>query len=196
MSVSGAPVAGVMPRRANPRNGALGMAIFVFTEIMLFAGFISAFVIVRASAVPGMWPPPDQPRLPVARTMLNTVALLASGVALWWGGRVFRKSGARAAGPWIGAALALGSAFVIFQGLEWVALLKQGLTITSSQLGAFFYVIIGTHALHAVAAILALAFCWLGLRSGKVTESRLAAVSVFWYFVVLVWPLLYWQVYR
>jgi hypothetical protein len=27
------------------------------------------------------------------------------------------------------------------------------------------------------------------------TASQLATVSAFWYFVVLVWPVLYWQVY-
>ena len=47
-------------------NGLFGMLVFVLTEAMLFAGFISAFTIVKASAP--VWPPPDQPRLPVEAT--------------------------------------------------------------------------------------------------------------------------------
>ena len=47
----------------------------------------------------------------------------------------------------------LGAFFVLFQGVEWVALLREGLTLTSSTHGAFFYLIIGTHALHAVVAL-------------------------------------------
>lgn len=182
-----------LPPRKRPlaQNGALGMAIFVFTEIMLFSGFISAFAIVRGSALPGMWPPLGQPRLPFERTLLNTAALLASGVVLAIGARRFRKSGAKAASRWIDAALVLGSVFVLAQGAEWVGLLKQGLTLTSSQMGSFFYVVVGAHALHAVAAILALGWSAVLLRRGTLTASRLGAVEIFWYFVVLMWPILY-----
>lgn len=184
------------PARRFGDNGALGMALFVFTEVMLFAGFISAFVIVRHSAPAGSWPPADQPRLPFERTAINTIALLLSGIALFVAGRRFRAAGDRAASPWLGAALALGVTFVALQGAEWAQLLRQGLTLTSSQLGSFFYLIVGTHAVHAVAAILALAWAWNALRALRLTPSRLATVSLFWYFVVLVWPFVYWQVYR
>ena len=95
----------------------------------------------------------------------------------------------------MGASLALGAFFVVFQGAEWVALLRQGLTLTSSQLGSFFYLIVGTHALHAVAAMLALAWAWRAMRAGRLTRPRLGAVQMFWFFVVLIWPVLYWKVY-
>ena len=187
---------GPTPRRRFGDNGALGMALFVFTEIMLFGGFVSAFAIVRDSAPLGAWPPAGQPRLPVERTALNTAALLLSGVALWIAGRAFKAGRTQAAARWTGGAVALGAAFVVLQGAEWAALLRQGLTLTSSQLGSFFYTIIGTHALHSVAAILALGLAWRLMLLGRLTASRFAAVRIFWYFVVLVWPLIYWQVYR
>lgn len=182
-------------RRKFGENGALGMALFVFTEIMLFAGFFSAFVIVRNAVPESAWPPADQPRLPIERTAFNTLALLLSGVALYVAGRKFRGSGPAAAHRWMGAALALGTAFVILQGFEWVALLGQGLTLTSSQLGSFFYLIIGAHALHAVAAIIGLAIAWRAMAQRRLTESHFGAIQLFWYFVVLVWPFLYWKVY-
>lgn len=193
------PVTGRAPAPARRgrfgEHSALGMGIFIFTEIMLFAGFFSSFVIVRKAVPEGAWPPPDQPRLPFERTAFNTAALLLSGVALYVAGRRFRKHGGAAATPWMAAAMVLGSLFVALQGGEWVGLLKQGLTLTSSQLGSFFYVIIGAHALHAVAAILALGLAWLRMSRNQLTESRLIAVEMFWYFVVLVWPVLYWRVY-
>lgn len=192
------PAAPVTTSRRAPRyaaNATLGMALFVFTEAMLFAGFISAFVIVRSSAVPGAWPPLGQPRLPVERTAINTVALLLSGVALAVAGRRFKSAGQAAAAPWMGAALALGLAFVGLQGAEWSALLANGLTLTSSQLGSFFYVIVGAHAVHALGAIAALALATLATLRGRLAPSRLAAVSMFWWFVVLVWPVIYWKVY-
>lgn len=176
-------------------NAALGMALFVFTEVMLFSGFLSAFAIVKGGAPAGLWPPPDQPRLPIERTALNTLALLLSGVALFVAGRRHARGGAQAASPWMGAALALGTTFVGLQGFEWMALLGQGLTLRSSQMGSFFYVIVGTHALHAVAAIVVLATAWFALRAGRLRASTFGAVRMFWYFVVLVWPALYWTVY-
>ena len=85
--------------------------------------------------------------------------------------------------------------FVGFQGMEWIALLGEGLTMQSSTYGGFFYLIVGTHAIHAVGALLALVWAFRQLDLERLTASQLATVSAFWYFVVLVWPILYWKVY-
>lgn len=186
------------PRPERPRtlvsSGVLGMVLFVFTEIMLFAGFISAHVIVKSRAVGSVWPPPGQPRLPVESTAVNTAALLLSGVLLLLAHRAFVK-GRRQIEGMLGTATLLGVMFVLLQGREWVALLGEGLTLTSSPYGSFFYMIVGAHALHAVGAITALGMAWRRLRRGTLTGEALSAIAVFWYFVVLVWPVLYVQVY-
>ena len=74
-------------------------------------------------------------------------------------------------------------------------LIKFGLTFTSSTYGSFFYLIIGTHGLHAIAAICGMFFVYLKLRAGKMEGPDLWTAQAFWYFVVGVWPILYWQVY-
>jgi cytochrome c oxidase subunit 3 len=176
-------------------NGVFGTALFVFVEVMLFAGFISAFIVTEISVMPGMWPPPGQPRLPVASTAVNPAALLLSGVALFLAHRAYRMRGPRAAQAPLVAAIALGTFFVGFQGAEWLALIRQGLTITSSQLGAYFYLIVGCHAVHAVAALLILFLCWRALRAGRLSPSLFGGAQVFWYFVVLMWPVIYALVY-
>jgi len=186
------------PRRVVPRRQPLGpnsvvaTLIFVVTELMLFAGFISAFTITRAAY--NTWPPIGQPRLPVVATLFNTAALLASGVALIMAHRSFDRRPERT-GRYLLSALLLGAFFVIFQGAEWAALLREGLTPTSSNHGAFFYLIVGTHALHAVAAILALASVYIKFVRGRLERSTFLATEVFWYFVVGVWPVLYLRVY-
>jgi cytochrome c oxidase subunit 3 len=173
-------------------NGVMGMLIFVFTETMLFAGLISGFTIIRSSAI--VWPPPGQPRLPVEETALNTAALLASGVLLVIARRRFRRSRVAARVPLLLAVL-LGAFFVLFQGAEWVALIREGLTLTSSTLGSFFYLIVGLHALHAAIALGVLGGAWVRLRRGWLASSQLATAEVFWYFVVGLWPVLYGVVY-
>jgi heme/copper-type cytochrome/quinol oxidase subunit 3 len=176
-------------------NAVFGMALAVFVEVMLFAGFISAFVIVRGATPAGLWPPPDQPRLPLASTAVNTAMLILSGALLFLAHRALPRRGSAAAARLMGVSILLGGAFVLFQGVEWVRLLGQGLTLTSSQLGAFFYVIVGAHALHAVAALIALVIYWRALRAERLTRAAFGAVQLFWYFVVLMWPIIYWQVY-
>lgn len=194
-SRTGVPLRVISDPRPQPAipSAVLGMGIFVASEAMLFAGLISAFSITRAGSLLG-WPPPGQPRLPAEETALNTVALLASGAVLWYAGRAHALEQRRAARPMLGA-LALAAFFVLFQGWEWVQLLGQGLTMRSSQHGAFFYLIIGIHALHCLAAIAALGWAYRRLATGVLPASTFQAVRVFWYFVVGLWPILYWRVY-
>jgi heme/copper-type cytochrome/quinol oxidase subunit 3 len=180
-------------RRQIAPNGVIGMIVFVFCEVMMFSGFISAHTIVSSGAIGG-WPPPGQPRLPVEQTGLNTAALLASGVAFWLAQRRFAKDPSTARGP-LALVMALGTFFVGFQGAEWVALLREGLTMTSSTHGAFFYLIVGMHGLHAVAALLALLYCMVKLTRRELVMPQLQAAGIFWYFVVAIWPILSWRVY-
>jgi heme/copper-type cytochrome/quinol oxidase subunit 3 len=170
----------------------MAMLIFAFTEVMLFAGLTSAFTIVRSGAL--VWPPPGQPRLPFEQTAVNTTLLMASGVLLFIAQRAFRREPARAKWPLLLATL-LGGLFVVFQGVEWLALLGAGLTLTSSVLGSFFYLIIGLHALHAAIALGVLATAWIRLQEGRLRPELFAAAQVFWYFVVGVWPMIYLRVY-
>jgi heme/copper-type cytochrome/quinol oxidase subunit 3 len=190
-----APIRLISEEHGEPRvisNGVLGMTLFVLTEIMLFSGMISAFSIVRASSA--IWPPPDQPRLPIEETALNTVALFLSGLLLYIAQRKFNTNRDAAAAPLIGA-IALGAFFLVFQGWEWASMLAQGLTLTSSTLGSFFYLIVGTHALHAIVALGLLIQSWRRLSNGWLQPSQLATAAVLWYFVVGAWPAVYWRVY-
>jgi cytochrome c oxidase subunit 3 len=184
------------PRRSKPlvSNGVMGMLLFVFTEAMLFAGLISAHVIFMSGQVGQLWPPPGQPRLPFAETAVNSAALMVSGGILVLAHLAFRVDPRRALIP-LGMSVALGAFFVGFQGMEWLGLLREGLTLRSSTYGAFFYLIVGAHALHAVAAITCLGWAWARLKRGVLTDTQFKTVQVFWYFVVLVWPMIYFQVY-
>ncbi len=174
-------------------SAVLATLIFVAVEIMLFAGFISGFAILKAGSA-GVWPPPGQPRLPIETTAFNTAALVMSGVFAFLAARAYRREPASALAL-LRVSVALGAFFVLFQGWEWVQLIGEGLTLTSSTHGGFFYLIVGAHALHAVVAVTFLAAASLALRRGELAPDRFAATRVFWYFVVGLWPLIYVQVY-
>lgn len=174
-------------------NGLFGMLVFVLTEAMLFAGFISAFTIVKASAP--VWPPPDQPRLPIEATAFNTVMLMISGAMILFAHRAFRRGDRESMRRPLWAALGFGSFFILFQGFEWVQLITEGLTMTSSTLGGFFYVIVGIHAIHAIGALGLLAYACVRLERGYLSPSVFGAAEALWLFVVGVWPFVYAVVY-
>ena len=171
-----------------------GMLIFVATEVMFFTALISAFVIIKAGVEP--WSPPVGVRLPVVATAANTVLLCLSGVFLHQAGRRFAAEGPTPrVGTLLGGAALLGACFVLFQGFEWVRLVAYGMTMTSGIFGACFFLLIGTHGLHAAAAATAMAHLYTRLLRHELRLDHLRAMQVLWYFVVGIWPVLYGLVY-
>ena len=174
-----------------------GIILVIVVEAMTFGGLISAFLSIKASL--HEWPPLDQPRFPMAATAINTAILLASGVTLFFFRRQYRQeeSTSRQLTSLLAATALLGTLFVSLQGVEWARLIGYGLTITSSSYGSIFYVIIGFHALHVVCGLLCLGIVsWVAVTSNFPRRlASLEVVSFFWFFVVLVWPILYGIVY-
>src|SRR5258708_12031057 len=71
-------------REHGPRRGLdnlrLAVLFFMGAEAMFFGALISALLVLRLGMA--AWPPPLEPRLPIAITGLNTLVLLASSVTL------------------------------------------------------------------------------------------------------------------
>src|SRR5688572_14041438 len=152
-------------------SGVLGMLLFVAVEAMFFAGLISAYLIVQSATAPTMWPPPHQPRLPIEATAINSVVLLTSGILFWFAGRVFKKDRAKSFLPFLISFL-LGAFFVLFQGYEWQGLIREGLRIETSTHGAFFYVIVGAHALHVIGALFGFGYIVRRLYRGLLVQHE------------------------
>lgn len=181
-------------RREVVPSSVLGVLLLVGCELMFFAGLISAFTISRAGAEAGRWTTPTAPLLPVASTLVNTAALLTSGACLFMAHRRLTQR-LHGAEQLLLSACGLGALFVVLQGREWIGLLSQGLTMQSSGLGAFFYLIVGAHGVHALMALVALGVAWWRLHVGTLTDGFLFGTETFWYFVVLLWPVIYARVY-
>lgn len=162
---------------------------------MVFAGLISAFLVARASAP--FWPPLNQPRLPVVVTGFNTTLLLLSGFTMWRVVRLLRARDTKRGVRWMTVTTILGAIFLAVQGREWARLIHFGLTMTSSVYGGMFYLIVGAHALHLAAAVTVLSFVTVRAWRGryKLDFRGVVACSVYWSFVVILWPVLYALVY-
>lgn len=172
-------------------NGMLGMIFFLAFEVMLFAALISAYIVNKANAI--AWQPANQPRLPVEVTAVNTLFLLASAITILLFSRNYSRNKSLL---FLYATMSLGVLFVCIQGMEWAKLIGFGLTTTSSISGAFFYMIIGAHALHVIAGIAILFYVYWKLQNqANDSRDKIAIGSLYWYFVVGIWPVLYILVY-
>ena len=118
---------------------------------------------------------------------LNILVLLASGITLAVGIYVRPNSVIRY--TWI--AFALGIAFLLLQGGEWVRLLDFGMSAKTTLYSSFFYMLIGAHSLHVMGGIMALGY---GLFRNW-PEKTFKNVAYYWYFVVALWPVLYYLLY-
>ncbi len=188
------PQPSLAARPAAVPSATLAMALFIATEVMFFAGLVSAFLVLRAEAL--VWPPSGQPRLPAGVTGLNTALLLASG---WTVQRslVTLRAGADPGG-WLAVTAGLGALFLGIQGGEWTRLVGFGLTTTSSLYGSIFYTLVGAHALHVLVALVALLVVTTRARRGRYRADApggLELCRMYWLFVVAVWPVLYVLVY-
>lgn len=181
-----------LPSRRVP-NAVLGMLIFLGTEVMLFAGLISAFLVLQAGTE--VWPPADQPRFPLGITGLNTGILLASGWTMIRARGLVFSDRLDATARWLGLTTVLGSVFVLVQGIEWVRLAGHGLRLVGGIYGGLFATVIGTHALHVLGGLAAVTRAWHLARGPGIGEETLTAVLLYWLFVVGVWPVLFWLVY-
>jgi cytochrome c oxidase subunit III len=165
----------------------LGMALFLLNEAVLFFMLIVAFVYFRDS---------------VFRTTARSLDLPAAGfftACLIASSLTMRRANQTGALSWITGTLVLGAIFLYGQGVEYLRLLAQRITISRSQFGTTFFTLTGIHALHVLVGLLALAAFLLlsrresGLRAGR--RTALDAVALYWYFVDAVWIVIFLTVY-
>lgn len=194
-----------MPRRiarlaVNPSappvsNTRLAMIVVITGESMLFAGLIGTFLVFRLSRP---WPPADLPRLPLGMTFLNTLVLFASAIPMTRALAAVRRDDRRTLVRSLALTALLGIAFLAVQGVEWIRLVRHGLTLGSSMYGATYYTLIGCHGAHVLIAVLWLAVTALLATRGVFRAAHHAPLemcAIYWYFVCALWVVLFPLVY-
>ena len=179
-------------------NARLAILVLLGAETMLFSGLIGSFLVFRVGNV--TWPPPSHIgiELPRVVTGINTALLLISGYTMFQAWRAIQKDGVKQLRNWLLITGILGLLFLGIQGSEWVQLIRKGLTLQSGVYGGIFYVLIGCHAVHVMSAVIWL-FIVLGMAiAGRFSAERYTGVdtcTIYWIFVVALWPILYVLVY-
>ena len=114
-------------------------------------------------------------------------------VKLLRGGRV------RSFGLWWLLTIALGGIFLAGTFREWLHLIyDEGLTIQTNLFGTTYYSLVGLHAFHVTAGLMALAMMAIFTLLGHVRQEhaeRAEVLSMYWHFVDVVWVVVFLVVY-
>jgi heme/copper-type cytochrome/quinol oxidase subunit 3 len=172
----------------------VGMIIFLGSWAMMFAALFFAYAVVRLRAP--MWPPPDQPALPILIPGLNTVVIAGSSAAVVVAVRAHALGRQRRAAIGLGLGAALGALFLALQAVVWFGLWRAGLVPSGGPYASVFYALTVFHALHVVVGLAALGALAIRAQLPRgTTRSAVRLWGMFWHFVGVVWVALYVAVY-
>jgi cytochrome c oxidase subunit 3 len=174
-------------------NRLFGFIVFLLSESVIFLSFFVGYVVYKTSATD--WLPAGVDGLEVREPFINTIVLVSSSFVIYIAERYLHKEnlwGFRAF--WL-LTMAMGSFFLYGQAVEWMGL---DFGFTDGLFGGTFYLLTGFHGLHVLTGVL-LQGVMLG-RSfipGNYDDGEVgvAATSLFWHFVDVIWIILFLLIY-
>ncbi|MFC6872161.1 cbb3-type cytochrome c oxidase subunit I [Halobellus marinus] len=171
-------------------NGKVGMWIFLASDVVLFGGFIGAYVFTRVAAGWTGWEPVPADPIP---GLVNTYILLASSftVILALVAAQKRHRGGLIAS--LTVTFVLGVGFLGNKALEWQHLFHEGVDPTATVRTSTFFLTTGLHAAHVIAGLIGTLYL-LGRAIGGsyLTDHRpVEYFGLYWHFVDIVWLFLF-----
>jgi cytochrome c oxidase subunit 3 len=167
---------------------AVGVMIWLGSELMFFSGLFAAFFTIRAHSA--SWPPLAGAKLDYLQAGIFSVVLLVSSptfqLGVWAQERGERRTGV----IWIVISFLLGAAFLANTLYEWndFAATHHGPGLNSYW--SLFFIMTGVHGLHVALGLVAMIFLLgrLGGRGGDPGETNVfQAVGYYWHFVDFMW---------
>ena len=171
-------------------NGRLGMWLFLASEIMLFGGFISAYIVLKIGGDFGDIP--AYTGIPIAT--LNTVILLSSSMLVALGLEMIKKNNRKALAWCLNGTVFLGLCFLVIKCYEYIHKWHLGITLSSSLFGGFYYTLTGLHVLHMIVGLIAMIYCMIQNKRNQFSKTSfdtLENIGLYWHFVDLVWIVLF-----
>jgi cytochrome c oxidase subunit III len=191
-----------------------GMSLFIFSEVMFFAGFFGALFWVRVVSLPdlatiesnalvwpgfdGHWPSAGPAFLETFRVMgawglpaINTALLLTSGVTVTFAHWALLRNDRPKLLVWLALTVLLGVTFLGVQAYEYGhAYSDLNLKLSTGVYGSTFFMLTGFHGFHVTIGAIMLTVILVRCLRGHFTPDRHFAfegVAWYWHFVDVVW---------
>lgn len=180
---TGAPAPG-RPGRPRPGTGTIGTLLFVTADAMVLAAVVATYLTIKAGSA--AWPPKGVHVGTYTPTMI-TITVAMSAFSVQWGMFAARRNDGRNAAMALGLTVFLGLALA---NLEWLAFARAGFGFKAHTYATLYYVLIGYHLFHLLAAIAVTLVLAFRIVAGHFTTERhdpLRAGAVFWQYTNVVW---------
>ena len=173
-------------------NAKLGIWSFLASEVMLFGGLLSAYVILNTGSAHMVTPPRSMMGVPLAT--LNTFVLISSSVAMVLALAAIKQDNVERFKQWMYCVIGGAGLFLMIKAYEYNHKWHEGITISSNLFGSFYYTLTGLHAIHIIGGVGVLLYIlYEGAkgRYGSDNYERVECVGLYWHFVDLVWVILF-----
>jgi len=182
------PVGGVGAIQARGERSsplAVGVIIWLASEVMFFAGLFAAYFVLKAENA-NLWPPSDV-ELDVPRAAIATAVLVLSSITIHYAVVAAERGRLKQAYRLVVVTIALGALFVTNLALEYASL---DFRLDTHAYGTIFYLLTGFHGAHVVGGLVALSvMAWTVFSRGSRVPpgETIRVMSFYWHFVDVVW---------
>ena len=174
-------------------NVKLGIWLFLASEVMLFGGLFSAYILLRINAAE--WPlGSDILNVPIGT--FNTVVLITSSVTMVLSYASLKLDDLGGYKRYMGITIGLSLLFLAVKSYEYFDKFSHGDLPSKSTFLAIYFTLTGLHALHIIGGVVVNGY-FLGPGSAmwhtKKAQfiNRIEAAGLYWHFVDLVWIFLF-----
>lgn len=172
-----------------------GFWIYLMTDVIIFGTLFAAYIVLQRNRNGG--PGPEE-LFQLGGIIASTVILLTSSYTSGLAVLAMHRGKLRALIGWLGVTASLGTAFIVLEVNEFIHLVHEGATISTSAFLSAFYTLVGTHGLHvSIGLVWMIALIIQLAKHGitPVTKRKVNVVSLFWHFLDVVWIFVFTIVY-
>jgi heme/copper-type cytochrome/quinol oxidase subunit 3 len=174
-------------------NAKLGTWCFLASEVMLFGGLFSAYVLLRTGAP--VWPE-GSTLLNVPLATVNTMVLITSSVTMVMSWASLATGDFSKYRLYMGLTILLGLTFLVVKGFEYGHKFEHHHFPRTDTFYAIYFTLTGLHGLHVLVGVLVnLYFLFPGSalwrKEPEQFTGRIECAGLYWHFVDLVWIFLF-----
>lgn len=188
------PAAAVHPKSGLP--GDLAIWIFIWSELLVFAIFFTAYAIVRARNIELF--DSLQPTLDRDAGAINTVFLLTASWCVARAVAAIKADRQQLSAQFLMAGILCGGGFLVVKVFEYSAKFSQGIDLATNVFYFFYLALTFFHFMHVILGMVILVAVWKKTRQGGYSAADhhgMETGASYWHMVDLVWLILFPLVY-